>query len=350
LSEEEREAKNQFYSTFKILKKAKRKYRNIVEYVKVMRDALACLDAVAEKNGVYDPEEFKHLYFKGEIFINGLHFPKYVGKDKKNISWEYLAEFILGDADPSELIPDKNDDILNEEEMEERKLQLFTDEELSEIMAPPSDEEVQTEMKLFDVDTDSQNGRNVAVFLDDKATRKFIKAQPEFLNEVKEIKRSMKSEEHLLSFVSDLTMDDIEHIEAYDQRHNYVSTADMPEFKGDIMKDSDYHRYMQALKDYEDEYIKDNYHGRMKTLGEIRELELKAALEEGGWNIRALYNNKEKEEKLRKAMKRDRKREKKLKEQLIKIQNRNKKRRQMGDDINSSKKKKNKKKKHKDDD
>jgi hypothetical protein len=116
------------------------------------------------------------------------------------------------------------------------------------------------------------------------------------------------------------------------------------------MKDSDYHRYMQALKDYEDEYIKDNYHGRMKTLGEIRELELKAALEEGGWNIRALYNNKEKEEKLRKAMKRDRKREKKLKEQLIKIQNRNKKRRQMGDDINSSKKKKNKKKKHKDDD
>ena len=63
------------------------------------------------------------------------------------------------------------------------------------------------------------------------------------------------------------------------------------------------------LQEYEDENIKENYNGRMKSLSEIRELELKALLEENGWNIRALYNNKEKEEKLRKAMKRDKRRE-----------------------------------------
>lgn len=349
LSEEEREAKNKYYSTFKALRKAKKKYRRLNEYVQVMRDALKCLDAVAENNGIYDPDEFKLLFLKGEIYINGLKFPKYKGRDRKDISWEYLSEFILSDKDPDELLPKKNQDILNEEEMDDMKNRLFTEEELSKIMRPLTELELQNENKFFDVDEDSQDNRNVAVYVDNKSTKKFMKNVPEFLGEIKDIKRSMSSAEHIRSFAYDLTMDDIERIEKYDQKHNYSVSSEMPVFKGDIMNDNDYNRYMMELQEYEDENIKENYNGRMKSLSEIRELELKALLEENGWNIRALYNNKEKEEKLRKAMKRDKRREKELKEQLIKIQKRNQKRRIGDDEVAMSKKKKKKKKKNKKD-
>ena len=82
----------------------------------------------------------------------------------------------------------------------------------------------------------------------------------------------------------------------------------------------------------------------MRTREEIQELKLKEALEAAGWNIRVLYDNQIREEKLKKAMKADKKRERKLKEQLTKVQNRSKRRMGMDIDDSSSKKKKKKKK------
>ena len=70
LSEEERKARNRFYDAFKVLRKAKRTYRRINEYVDVMREVLKCLDLVAKDNGIYDPDEFKRLFMKGEIYVN----------------------------------------------------------------------------------------------------------------------------------------------------------------------------------------------------------------------------------------------------------------------------------------
>lgn len=123
----------------------------------------------------------------------------------------------------------------------------------------------------------------------------------------------------------------------------------MPEFKGDMSSNKDYRKYIQKLQEYEDENIKQNYNGRMKSQEEIRELEMKAMLEENGWNIRALYHNKEKEERLKKAFKADKKKEKALKAKLIAIQDRNKRRRmgEIDEDGVSSKSKKKKKKKGK---
>lgn len=347
LSDEERQAKNRYYNTFKVLKKAKRTYRKIDEYVKVMRDALTCLDAVAQNNGLYSPEEFKKLYFRDKIYINGLKLPKYKGRDRKDLSWEYIAEFILSGNDPKELLKNKNDTILTEEEIEDQKYLLFTPEEYQKIMESISDESKADELKYFDTDEDSQDGTNVVVALSDKESKKIIKGHPEILNAIKEIKRSRKSTDNLRSYAYELTADDIEMIEDYDRRHGYVvSSSEIPKFKGNLMNDKDYKLYMQSLDQYEDDNIKENYHGRLKTIGEIKELELKAVLEESGWNIRALYNNREKEKKLAKANKEDAKRMKKLKRQLTDIQNRQKRR--MGDsDIGNSsgKKKKNKKKK-----
>lgn len=347
LSEEEREAKNKYYNTFKALRKAKKNYRKLDEFVSVVRSALKCLDEVANNNGMYEPEEFKKLYFRGKIFINGLSFPKYKGKDRKDISWEYLTEFILSDRDSKEILPEKheNQEILTNDEILSEADKLFTKEELSEIMKAPTEKEQYERLQYFDIDTDSQDDKNIVVFLDKNDSRKIIKSQPELLYQIKEIKRNMKSSEHLKSFAYDLTLDDIEKIEAYDQKHNYTSSSDIPKFTGDISNSKQYHKYMRQLEEYEDNCIKENYNGRMKTRSEIRELELKSLLEENGWNIRSIYNNKEKEKKLKKALKQDRKREKKLKKQLMELQTRNKRR--MGEDINSSSKKSKKKQKKK---
>lgn len=345
LTEEERAEKNRYYNTFKVLRRAKRSYRKIDEYVNVMRDALKCLDVVAENNGVYSPEEFKKLYFRGKIYINGLTFPKYKGRDKKDISWEYLSEFILSDRDPKELVESRKDNVLTDDELEERESVLFDDDELDYIMSHESNDELEYAKKFFDVDEHKQEGKNVVVFLDKDESKKYIKKQPELINEIRDIKRDMKSKEHL-KYAYDLTADDLESIEAYDRKHNYVSKSDVPEFTGDLMNDKDYRKYLLALEEYEDDNIKEEWEGRMRTRSEIRDLELKSLLEDSGWNIRTLWNNREKEKKLAKAIKRDKKREKELRDQLVKVQNR--KNRRMGkDDVDekkSSKKKKSGKK------
>lgn len=332
-TEEERKAKNAYYETFKRLKKAKRTYRRIDEYVEVMRIALECLNAVAENNGIYDPDEFKKMFLNGEIYINGLEFPKYKGKDRKNYSWSYIAEFILGDGDPSELVADTGANILTTEEYDEAKKRLFTPEEIKELEA-----------------TDGEDKPIEA--LSDKKLKKLIKAQPEFAYILKEYRRSEKERDKRNAIydrylASDMVMDEIEMIARYDAKHGIISSDDIPEFKGNMMKDKDYDRYMYELNEFDDNHIKENYHGKMMTRAEARALDIKEMLENAGWDIRALYDNKDREKKLDKARKRDAIKKKKLKRKLAELDRR--KQLRDGDD-NITKKKKKKKKKSSDED
>ena len=346
LSEEERIAKNKFYEAFKRFSKCKHKYRKLDEYIIAMREALHCLEFVAENNGIYSPEEFKKMFFRNKIYVNGLIFPEFKGREKKQISWEYLTEFILSDADPKDILPNrKDDDIYTSDDYEEMEDILFDDGELDKILAPESDEEIQRKNLFFDVDEDEPNGDTV-IFLDNKASKKIIKAQPEFLYEIKEMKRENRKIDKLSSFVYDMTSDDIEAIADYDREHNYQSSSDIPEFKGDMTNDNDYRRYLMELDEWEKTQIKDNYHGKLKTLEQIQELELKQLLENHDWNIRNLYENKEKEEKLRKIQKKEKQREKELRKKLIEVQNRRKRR--MGEDVHEEPKSKKKKKKKSD--
>jgi hypothetical protein len=142
-------------------------------------------------------------------------------------------------------------------------------------------------------------------------------------------------------FVYDLTSEDIEEIEAYDQSHGYYSKSDEPRFEGDLMDDDAYNQYLDRLKEWERTQVKFNYNGKLKTRQEIDNIELRTSMEQSGWNIRNLYGNKEREEKLKRIQKQDKKREKMLREQLIKTQERRK--RHMGDDVYSKKSKKKKK-------
>ena len=83
LSEEERRKRNKYYEVFAKLKKCKRKFRKLDEYVKVYRLCMNALQVVAEENGIYDPDKFIRMTIRGDIEVYGLSFPKYVGKNKK---------------------------------------------------------------------------------------------------------------------------------------------------------------------------------------------------------------------------------------------------------------------------
>ena len=343
LSEEEREEKNRFYKAFRKFSKYKHKYRKLDEYVEAMREALKCLDFVAENNGVYSPEEFKKLFFRDKIYINGLVFPKYSGKNKKNISWDYVTEFILSDRDPREILPSKEENFYSEDELEELEGRLFDEGELDRITRELTPEEITEQNKFYDVEERDPGDDNIVIFMNKKQTKKYIKGTPEFLNEIKEMRQAGKSLDSMARLAYDLTSADIEEIARYDQQHNYVSKSDFPKFKGDLTNDDDYYRYMMQLEEFENSSVKDNYAGKMKTLDEINEIELKKVLESHSWNLRNLYGNKDKEERLKRLQKKERKREKELKEKLIRVQNRRKRR--MGEDIEDEPKKKKKKKK-----
>lgn len=347
LTEEEKEEKNQYYKAFSKLNKSKHKYRRLDEYIRVMRLALHCLNLVAENNMIYDPEDFKVKCLQGKIKVSGLFFPEYKGKDRKSLSWKYISEFILSEQDPSELMKQK-EEVFSESEMEDLSHKLFDQKELDQIIEFSENREKESHDNLIRLIKDDEKHSEVVDVMSKKEVREMMKTHPELVMAIRDVKKDMRSAEIIKdTFASDLTYDDLEKIRQYDQKHNYagLSVTEMPKFKGCMLDDKDFDRYMYQLQNYAEETIREDYHGKMKTLAEIRELEVKSLLEENNWNIRNLYNNRELEEKRKQMKKEGEKKERKIKKRLLKIQKRNRKRskRLMGEDLTTKKKKKKKK-------
>lgn len=343
LSEEERERHNKYYKAFKELNRTKKKIRKLKDYIEVMRLALHCLDLVAQDNKMYDPEEFKLMVLKGKIYVNGLTFPKYIGKNRKSLSKDYLSEFILSGKPYEEYMGDDNDDeYLSDEELLEQEEELF---DMPDQKASKPSEEIRD--SFFDAKTEVQPD-NATLHLTPKQTRKLIKVNPSLIGVIKDIKKNRNNEE-LMRDIShgDAVSADFEDIERYDSKRNYVTDSEMPEFIGDLMNDDDYNRYLYELEEWMDTHTKTRVDGKMKTPEEAKLIQLKDALEAAGWDIRNLYDNKEKVKALERALKRDEKKEKKVKKRLLRIQDR--RARRMGESPKKRKKTK-KKKKDKDND
>lgn len=343
-SDKEREERNKFAKDAKRIKSMKRIYRRLDEYVIAVREHLKFLDKVAEGNGVYDPDEFKKLFFKGKINIVGMRFPKYKGPNRKEINYKYLAEFVLSGADPEEILPKWQRSDFEEESPEELIKTMFTKEELEELMRPLTKKESKYENVLFDANEDDQEGTTVGVVLSTKESKKLIKSQPELVAKLKELKREHRTVDRLSdAFLHNTIAEDISEIARYDANYGYISKSDIPEFSGDILNDKDYYKYMKKLQEFEDNNTYVNYHGKDKTLGEVKELELKEVLEREDWNIRNFAENRLQEKRLKKIRKRDDRKEKELRKHLMEIEKRRNSRLN-GDDYKDIKKKSKKKK------
>ncbi|MBR6908109.1 hypothetical protein IKN40_06630 [bacterium] len=348
LTDEEREKNNSLQKYAKKLKSMKRIYRRLDEYIIAMREHLKFLDKVAEDNGVYDPDEFKMMFMKGDIKIVGLRFPKYKGPNRKDINYKYLTEFILSDGDPKDMLPKWQRDDFDEDEEDIDVDRFFTKEELNAIFSPPTKKESKFDYRVFNADEDSQDGIPIAVPLSAKNSKSIIKNQPEFVIKLKEMKREKRTLSRLSdSFLHNTISEDISDIARYDKNYHYISKSDIPEFHGDVLNDDEYNKYMKKLQEFEDNNVYADYAGKEKTLGEIKELKVKEMLESEGWNLRNFVENREQEEKLKKIQKRDKKKEKQLKKHLLEIQKRTEARK--NGEVYKSKKKK-KKKKSKDSD
>lgn len=340
LSEEEKRSRSAYYEAYRKLRQCKRKYRKIGDFVKVMRLCLECLDVVAKNNGVYPPEDFKDRVVRGEITVNGLNFPKYVGKDKKNINWEYITEYIV-------------DDTMDYTELDKKKTSIsdvfdidFEDqEEVDELMIQQYGRPYEDIFSEDIIDEEVDNGR-VVKKIKDKDNNEIIKILPEIQDALKDSKKRSREGTGVHNYVYQISKNDFDYIDEIDKRLNIADK--IPEFKGDIMNDDDYARYMRKLSEWEDEKIHVSYNGKLKTLEEAKELDLKNSLESAGWNMRSFYKAsvKAEEKKRKKDDKRDKQEEKKLKKKLTKLQNARDSRNK-DDDMVNTKKKKNKKKKDK---
>lgn len=348
LSEDEKKQKAKFYDAFAKVLRTKKKYRKLDEFVKVFRLYMDCLRVVADDNGVYASEKFMKLVLKGKIKVNGITFPKYIGKDRKSINWKYITDYILDPSmDLSEL---KQLNTSYEPESHDIPIErCFSPKELREyeymITHPKEDVD-----RSYVNEDEAPDG--VVFVASDKETKQLTKNIPSVVQCIKEMTKEQRKQNamsnRMNSFVFEMTADDFEYIAGLDSERGYHSESDIPKFEGDISNRKAYKMYLHRLDEYEYEQVKYNYEGKMRTKSEIDEIELKNDLERAGWNLRNLYRAKDKDKKLRKAYKESKKREDELKKRLIKTQKRNEKRFGKDADIEFNSKKKGKKKKKKD--
>lgn len=346
LSEEQRMKNNAYYDAFKPLRRSKKKYRKIDEWVNVMREYMNAIKTIAENNSRYSTEKFMEKYADGKIKIYGITFPKYVGKDKKDINWEYVwTEFIGTDKDPKELI--KPTDIMDDS-LEEMRNRLFTKEEYARITAPISDEEKYRITHLvFDEDVDDPDGVNVVIPVNKKLSKEFIKEFPEISGLIKSSKRAEAANRGINEFIHDMALSDIEFLDRYDKKHNFRNKrGESPKFNGNLSGD-EVNKYLYEMNEYIESHVQVNYEGRMRTIEEINEIKTKEFLDSMGYNVRNCFDNKKEEDRIKKIIKRDKKTEDRLRRRLSDISNRNKSLRKGYSSDQSNNKKSKKKKKNK---
>lgn len=335
LSEEERKKKYKYYEAFKTFSKYKHKFRKFPEYIKAMREALKCLDLVAKDNFVYSPDEFKKLFFRGKIWISGLILPEFKGAGRRSVDTEYLTEYILSDAPAEDFLKEEEHEIYTKEELEDAYEVLFSEEDkrvIDRAINSDKDEETEIYAPVSLYEDDENIPSNMCLPLTKKEIKKSIKVLPDLGNLYKRIeKKRKKGSLGMGGLISDMLSADIEEFELYGNNQT-IQLSPMPLFKGDMMNDTDYYKYLAKLEDWESTQIKTTYNGKLKTKEEIDAIELRKALENHNWDIRNLFGNKERMKKLEKIRKEQLQKEKLLKKKLISVQNANK-RRKLGEDF-----------------
>lgn len=343
MPEEERQKTFAMYDVFRELRMIKIKHRTLDSYVKAYRIMLKVLDAVAEGNYVYSKEEFIKKVLKGKIKVSGLKIPKYIGRGKKDINWDMVAEYTLdNEKDPSELMKHKNEaffDIITEDDIEE--LESFLGKDIDQYVKDHStiDED---DLAKINYSEEDLTGSNVLLPMTKKEQRQLFKDNKGLLIGLKDAKKMSKTGKRIYSsYAYDLAQDAFSEIKDRDEETGRLK---IPEFKGDAFNKRDVDKYLAVLEEYDREHTKVEINGRYYTMDEADEMALKQLLETNGYDIRKFYSYKEEEKKLIKRKKKEKAKIEKLKKTLRKAKERYEDRESDGK-VNGKKKKKSKKRK-----
>lgn len=318
-SEEELREQNIFYEKFGMLNGRKRNFAKLTEYINATRQSVEFVQAVADRQTFYPKEEFLRLWSKDKIKINGFQMPRYTGKDKKRISRQALAEFILSGEPAEEFLKPVETTIIDSvETLEQQKRRLFTREEFDDIMSTMQFEETLEDTTIIDsAREETYANLPVATYISQKDYKHLSEDNPGFALTVKDTIRDNRGQSSYRNEVYyDMEEDDLEVLSKYEKAYRYKSSSDIPVFKGSLMNTGDYQKYMRKLDNWMMENTRVTVNGKSYTRDEANQIHIKELLESNGWNILKLWNSKEKEKKMKKYIKGMRRREEQLRAEL----------------------------------
>lgn len=303
LSEEEKEEKNKCYKAFTLHNRCKRKYKNIIEYVKAVRLALNFIYIVSVNNGdLINRGDFIKNVLNGDIKIVGLNLPKYIGKDRKKINWDFVNEVILNEeADINDLLKDPHSEM-----------------EVIDI----SDDVIDKIESSFD--NKPNKDKMYVLSSSNKDNKRFIKENDDIVKYIIDndnYNKKIKSRANALNaYVFNLSEDDFAYLSKKDAKRGFKYKNNEPKFKGSYLDYKAYKKYCQKLEDYEYTHKKVNFEGKMKTQEEIDEININRLLEENDYNLRIMGDNPRRLKKKAKKDKALRNKVKAAKANLLKYQ------------------------------
>ena len=346
-TEEQKRSEFELYDMYKPIANGKTKYTNLEAFIKIWRDIFKFIQAMAKRNRLIMPEKkFIKGVLNGKIEIAGLRFPKYKGRDRKELNWKLVAKYVLDDSlDINDLIQKPAEIEYLPKDVADNPVahlhEYFSDEQIKQIFR--SGEFIDGK---YVIDDSKRMPRYIK-----KATEKQHKKFEKVFKELKPMFRKMQMKNledrslRSFAFAYDLTAEAYDFIHELDKARGFFTEDELPKFNGNINSKKEYKKYMKALDDWADEHQRVQYHGQFISLGEYKEAKLRDELDAAGWNIMKIYDNQEKSDAEARRNRKLKKREKRLQKELSQIQERRELMKvSKGKMINTKKKKKDKKK------
>lgn len=311
MTKEEREEQRRVYAKFYELKRNfTKKIRKLDKYIQAMRLCMEIIDDTAKSQNIYSEEEFKKKVLQKKIVINGLQFPKFQGKNKKKINWDFVSEFILDPEKPMRELADE----FSDEEIHLVPEDLIDEETKKEMFREPTGEELKARHRVY---TDiSLADPDMAVYIDRKERKQLVKKIPEYISLVKNIRKDILRGKKDGTAVWELRESEARYIEEYDRRYKKKKGLLVPEFHGDASNQEEVDAFLYAMEEWELDNELVEYRGKYITKQEYKDTILRETLEENGWNVRNMYGNKQREKELEKRKNREKKRVDRLKKML----------------------------------
>ena len=330
LSDEEKYANAEIAKLSKTLARTKRKCNNLYDYVLAMRIRMDIIEYVAKTNGVFSEKKFMKKVLNGDIILKGFSFPKYTGKNRKGINWEYVSEYILDrERDPKDLKKQKYRpvDIDEIDDIDEFRRNVFSPEMYREIFEEQNEGET-------DILVEEIKGKKIKDKYGDEIYRNMFIGGKQFKDKLSSAKE--------LGYIFN-RINDMDEVSSLDEKRRLKNGAlKRPKFTGDPSSKKDIAEWYNRVQDWERENVLVKSGNGSMTQEQLDEIAIRDFLEKNGWNVRkfgevSLHKRKKKDRR------NDRKRSKRVAENIKDASERNN-----GKYVAKKKKKKSKKERERD--
>lgn len=276
LSDDELHAKNKYWDLYRKIANSRKNLRSMSDYIRVCRDAMAFLKAVAKDNVMYDPDEFVEMVLEGKIMLAGFDIPRYKGKNRNNIDWAVVAKYI---SDPSLNA--------NDADIFDKYSEMTPDEDID-----LTESEYRNMMKI--VVRDCPELANTVHQKGNKKKVKLIKGGQ--FDEITQFTDAVTKKEKSVSKITGYNAgsirgyieDDIERIKKSTRKR--FPSAEKPVFTGDIMSKKDYDDYLKEVEMWEaDNEWTTAPNGVAIRKGDNEIREIKNIFEEWGYDVSNMY-------------------------------------------------------------